>query len=281
MAEPGMAGTTTRPEDDGQRRASDDLWAQGELVRAYATRALRPVEVILLVRYREALADRVLELGCGAGRLSGYLIEAARSFVGIDVADAMVAYCADRYPGGAFQVRDIRDVAAFGAGSFDAIVAPFNVIDVVGDAERATVLDGIHDVLPPGGLFILSTHNRGAADRRYEPLRLRHVSWRRFVMTAMQMPRWLRNRRRVRPFEREEEGYAILNDYSHDFRALHYYISRDAQAAQLARHGFTLVECLDLDGRQVAAGDAAAHSSELHYVARRLLDKPGAAQGAV
>lgn len=257
---------------DPQRRANDGLWALGGLVGAYANRTLRPVEVILLVRYRDALAGRILELGCGAGRLSGYLIEAARSFEGIDVGAPMIEYCSRRYPLGAFRVGDIREVGTLERGSFDAVVAPFNVIDVLGDAERGIVLDGIHHVLPPGAMFIMSTHNRGAAHRRDEALRLPLRSARRFVMTVIQGPKWLYNRRRMRPFEREEAGYAILNDSAHDFRALHYYISRDAQAAQLALHGFTLLECRDLDGEPVGAGDDAAHSAELHYVAIRAVD---------
>lgn len=45
---------------------------------------------------------------------------------------------------------------------------------------------------------------------------------------------------------------------------------RDAQDRQLAAAGFTLLECLDLDGRVVQPGEQAAPHPELHYVARRL-----------
>jgi hypothetical protein len=83
------------------------------------------------------------------------------------------------------------------------------------------------------------------------------------------MPRRLANRRRVRRLERVEPGYAMLNDEAHDHAFLHYYISRDDQVKQLADHGFELLECLDLDGEPVAAGEAAPASPELHYLARR------------
>jgi hypothetical protein len=88
--------------------------------------------------------------------------------------------------------------------------------------------------------------------------------------SARGLPRRLRNRRRFRPLEREEPGYALINDEAHDFAVLHYYVARDAQYQQLADEGFELTECLDLDGDAVPQGAPAAHCSELHYIARPL-----------
>ena len=248
---------------------NDRLWRSERLVRAYANRVLRPVEVLLLAFYREALAGTVLELGCGAGRVTGYLIELARDVHGIDLSTSMVDYCRRVYPRGTFHVGDIRDIGSLERASFDVVVAPYNVLDVLGDTDRKTVLDGIHHVLPVGGMLIMSTHNRGYASRLGDPLKLRNLSPRAFVATSLYLPGWIRNRRRARRFEHEEAGYAILNDISHDFLGLHYYITRDAQEKQLADHGFSLIDCFDLDGRRVEPGETAADCPELHYVARR------------
>ncbi|MEA2186437.1 MAG: hypothetical protein QOK16_1448 [Solirubrobacteraceae bacterium] len=254
---------------DAQRRANDALWNRTNLVKAYARRELRPVEVMLLVRYREALSGRVLELGCGAGRLTGYLAEIASAAHGVDISPAMIEYCRRTYPGASFSEGDMRDLSAFETGSFDVIVAPHNVLDVLDDEERRDVVDRIHRVLVPGGLLMMSTHNRDFAPRLAEPLQLRGRSLPRIAITLARMPRWQLNRRRLLPLERSEPGYAILNDISHDFAALHYYIWHDAQERQLAEHGFELEECLDLDGRPVEGDHTAPHCSELHYVARR------------
>jgi SAM-dependent methyltransferase len=267
-----MLDTGDRPEaghsQDAQSRANDKLWARPDLVKAYATRVLRPVEVMLLVRYREELSGRVLELGCGAGRLTGYLGEIASSAHGLDISPAMVAYCRRTYPRATFDEGDLRDVAALERRSFDVIVASYNVIDVLSDAERGLVLDGIHGAIRPGGLLIMSSHNRASARRRQLRDALAARSPVGLAASMFELPRWLINRRRLVPFERNESGYAILNDISQDFSALHYYITRDAQARQFADHGFELLECLDLDGRHVEAGQAARHCPELHYVAR-------------
>ena len=263
-----MSARTDRTEEM-QRRANDDVWSGGKQVAAYASRDLRPVEVVILVRYREALQGRVLELGCGAGRLTGYLSQLSGSVHGIDLSGEMVEYCRRRYPAATFDRGDIRDVSSLRRGSFDAVVAAFNVLDVLGPADRAAVLDGVRETLAPGGILVMSSHNRSIADRLGDPSRLRGMSLREAVATLGRLPRWHWNRRRLVRFERVETEYAILNDVAHGYAVMHYYIDRDAQQRQLEAHGYELLCCLDLDGEPVLPGDAAAHSSELHYVARR------------
>ena len=92
----------------------------------------------------------------------------------------------------------------------------------------------------------MSSHNRAYATRLADPFRLRGRTLREAVATVVRWPRWRRNRRRVLPFEHVESEFAVLNDISHDFAALNYYILRDAQARQLAAHGFELLECLEM-----------------------------------
>jgi SAM-dependent methyltransferase len=256
--------------DDEQAALNEEVWARGEFVENYARRQLRPVEEVMLERYREALVGRVLELGSGAGRLTGHLIELGGDVHGLDLAPAMVAYCRETYPGGTFSVGDLRDLSGFDDGSLDAVVGTFNVIDVLSDAERRRVFGEVRRVLAPGGLFIVSSHNRGYVPGTSVAMRVLSGGTRRPWRSARGLPLRLRNRRKFRPLEREEPGYALVNDEAHDFAVLHYYILRDAQRQQLAEEGFEMIECLDLDGHAVPEGAAAAHCSELHYIARPL-----------
>ncbi len=251
-----------------QRTANDGIWSGGALVAGYATRTLRPVEVVVLVRYRDALAGRILELGCGAGRLTGYLVDVAQAVHGIDLSPDMVAYSRRHYPRATFSQGDLRDMTAISDGSWDAVVAAYNVIDVLSDGARGDLLDEIARVLVPGGLLVMSSHNRAIANRLGEPLRLRGRTTHDTLTRLLNWPRGWRNRRRLLAFERNEADYAILNDSAHDFSALHYYITRNVQEAQLRAHGFELVECMDLEGRLVGSGDV-SDSPELHYIARR------------
>lgn len=244
------------------------FWRRGTTVGYYDNRFLRPVEVVLLVRHREALAGRVLELGCGAGRLTGYLIEVGGDVTGLDVAPAMLEHCRRRYPGGTFVPGDLRDLSPFATESFDAVVAPLNVLDVLDEDARGRVLTDIRRLLVAGGVLLMSSHNLARPTGRGAPPVLARDPLRMLENIAL-LPRRIRNRRRLRPLERRAADHAILNDEAHDFALLHYYVLPDAQQRQLEAAGYQVLERLDLDGRPVPEGEVAAHSSEIHYTARK------------
>jgi SAM-dependent methyltransferase len=226
---------------------------------------------VFLVRYRERLGGRVLELGCGAGRLTGYLLELAQSVHGIDVSPAMVAYCRQTYPRGEFSVLDLREVGQLGSGSFDAVVATYSVLDVLGDAERRRVLGQIREVLAPDGLLMISSHNLAFVPKLRRPTDLRARNIVRRAGRLALMPLRLRNRRGLVALQRSGSDYSVVNDDAHDYRLLHYYISRDAQERQLGEEGFDFIECLDNAGHVVAPGESAEEWVELYYIARRPL----------
>lgn len=257
-----------RPDTPEELNAA--VWSRGDFVDDYVDDSLRPAEVIVLLRYRDALAGRILELGSGAGRLTRLLLEVGSDVHGLDIAEAMVEHTRRSLPGGTFHQGDMSDLSRFANASFDAVVAPFNVLDVFGDDKRGAVLDGIARIIRPDGLFVLSTHNRGFVPNVPSPIqqvRIRNPL--KALLDLLRLPRRLRNRRRAQQLVREGPEYALVNDEAHDYALVHYYISRDAEAEQLAQHGFELLACFDLQGRVVIPGDAAQDCPELHYVARR------------
>src|SRR5208282_6077165 len=91
-------------------------------------------------RYSGALSGRVLELGCGAGRVLGYLCEVSESVFGIDISLEMVAYCHQHYPRAHVHRQDFRDLSGFEEGCFTAVIAGTNNLDVLADGERRRVL---------------------------------------------------------------------------------------------------------------------------------------------
>jgi SAM-dependent methyltransferase len=256
--------------DQAQRDASDRVWGTGGLLRRYGGRKLRPAETVLFDRHREALSGTVLELGCGGGRLTSHLVGLSDSVTGVDLASAMVAHCRRAYPQASFRQGDLRDLSAFESESWDAIVAGFAVIDVLSDEERQTFFDEAHRLVRPSGLLIFSSHNFSCAPLLRGPLRsINATNPVSFASQVLRLPRSMRNRRRLLPFQQVCADHAILNDPAHDFSLLHYYITRDEQDRQLARHGFELRECLRLDGEPVGPGDPAEGWDELHYAATR------------
>ncbi len=265
--QPKSASSETR----GNENAS--FYSGVDLIRTYSTEALRPVERTIFDRYRSDLSGRILEVGCGAGRVTGNLIGDAQSVHGVDVSEAMVEHCRRHFPTASFSRCDMRDLSSLGEDAFDVVIAPFNVIDAVGDADRRRTIAEFRKVLAPGGLLIMSSHNLGSAGRVVGPVadvwvQLRARRARGIAGSILHLPRRRRNRRRLRAREEAGPGYRILNDTAHDYSLLHYYVSPQVQVRQLAVHGFGLLECLDLDGRSLDPVGRASDCSELHYVAR-------------
>jgi SAM-dependent methyltransferase len=244
------------------------VWSRGSFLKEYATRVLRPAEVVILVRYREMLDGTVLELGSGAGRLTGYLAELGADVHGVDLAPSMVAYSNQRYPDAHCVVGDMRDLSAWEDGTLSAVLAPCNVLDVLSDDERRTLLADARRALADDGIIVMSSHNQAFLPSLKKPTHLRRTDPLRFAFDLVRVPRRVRNSRQLVGLEERHDEYAIVNDSAHEYSLLHYYISRDGQEQQFAETGFELLECLDLEGRPVAPGDQAEEFVELHYVAR-------------
>lgn len=111
----------------------------------------------------------VLELGCGAGRVSAALARAGWiDLVATDFAPAMVeaARAVCETLGVTDRVRcAVADATAlpFDDGVFDAAIFAFNGLQMIPKASRReTALREIARVLRPGGVFIFTGHDRSA-----------------------------------------------------------------------------------------------------------------------
>jgi SAM-dependent methyltransferase len=275
-----MTATADDPALGEQARHNASVWSRGRFLAHYDHAAIVGAEVIILSRYREAITRRVLDVGCGAGRMLAYLDLLGGEVHGVDLSAAMVEHCRVRFPQLEVHQGDLRDLPATETGLYDAILIPDNTLDVFGNDEREAVLADLRGLLAPGGLLIFAAHNLDCWDRAGgEP---RPSSVRRLLSyvldvrvgrdgsrlaTALGPVRGRANRRRLGPMQRRANDHAIINDSAHHFSLLHYYIGCAAQRRQLERLGFDLVEVLELDGTSVADGTA-GQSLWLHYIAR-------------
>lgn len=263
---------TARPRSD-QDAVNRRIYGSSLLVLTYARRKLKPAEVTVFARFADEFESaRILELGCGAGRITRHLIERSASVVGIDVSPAMIDYCKWRISGATFAVRDLRDLSLYEDASFDVVVGGANVLDAVSHEDRLGALRDIRRLLVPGGLLYFSSHNRNSsaalADARRGPrLRLTKNPY-RLARRAVTYLEGRRNYPRLSKLQRFEDEYALLNDEGHGWGLLHYYIDRAAQERQLAATEFERLEVIAPDGRVLEPGDADAAYTELHYVAR-------------
>jgi SAM-dependent methyltransferase len=272
-----LAAPSASASEHTSSATNERLWQAKRGPDTYAHRTLRPAEVMMLVRHREALSGRVLEIGCGGGRILGYLLALGGEVHGIDISAAMVDYCRAVYPAAHVRLGNLRRLEDAVDGRFDAVVAADNVLDVLADDERRQVLATIRELVSPDGLLLFSSHNlaadalgSGAASAgrvRRLTARLIHTTPAGALISLLRLPRRWVNRRRLAPLERRAADYAVLNDCEGDYGALHYYMDRDHQQRQLEAIGFELVECLGVDGIPVGSGGNGA-SSWLYYVAR-------------
>ncbi|KKB99937.1 class I SAM-dependent methyltransferase, partial [Mycobacterium nebraskense] len=95
-------------------RAGDDLAGEARFVDAMAPRGAR-----------------ILDAGCGPGRLGGYLAAAGHHVVGVDVDPALIEAAEQDHPGPCWLVGDLAelDLPARGiAEPFDVIVSAGNVM---------------------------------------------------------------------------------------------------------------------------------------------------------
>lgn len=107
-------------------RAGDDLAGEARFVDAMAPRGAR-----------------ILDAGCGPGRLGGYLAAVGHRVVGVDVDPALIEAAEQDYPGPRWLVGDLAelDLPARGiAEPFDVIVSAGNVMTFLAPSTRIQVL---------------------------------------------------------------------------------------------------------------------------------------------
>jgi SAM-dependent methyltransferase len=103
---------------------------------------------------------RVLELGCGTGRVLVPLARAGVPIVGVDRSTPMLARGRQklrrlRTPVDARLVRgDIRDLPFASGEAFTLVMAPYGILQsLLRDRDLARTLEAVHRVLEPCGLF--------------------------------------------------------------------------------------------------------------------------------
>jgi ubiquinone/menaquinone biosynthesis C-methylase UbiE len=149
-------------------------WLETETALHYARAAVRvglwASERVFLERYF-APGHRILELGCGGGRVALGLLQAGyRDVVATDFSPIMVslarAVLAD-HDATWEKVVDLQDATAltYPDGSFDRAIFAFNGLMCLPSRDhRLAALRSIHRVLKPGGvlLFTASDREKGA-----------------------------------------------------------------------------------------------------------------------
>jgi SAM-dependent methyltransferase len=104
---------------------------------------------------------RVLDAGCGPGRIGAYLHSVGHTVVGVDVDPELIAAAEADHPGPRWLVADLADLdlAAVGeAEPFDAAVLAGNVMVFVAPGSEADVLGRIAAHVRADGFIVTGFH---------------------------------------------------------------------------------------------------------------------------
>lgn len=103
-------------------------------------------------------ASRILDAGCGSGRVGGALARAGHDVVGVDVDPVLIEAAVEDHPGPTWLVGDLAelDLPERGvAGAFDVVVSAGNVMPFLAPSTRVEVLERFRDHLAPEGRIVV------------------------------------------------------------------------------------------------------------------------------
>jgi SAM-dependent methyltransferase len=101
--------------------------------------------------------SRVLDAGCGPGRVGGRLAELGHQVVGVDLDAELIAAAQEDHLGATWLVGDLceLDLSSHSISEFDLIVSAGNVMAFLDPATRVTVLDRLAAHLAPDGRLVV------------------------------------------------------------------------------------------------------------------------------
>jgi SAM-dependent methyltransferase len=150
----------------------DPLWAVltvperrggGWQVDEFLDTGAKPVDAVLRLLDEAGLAigDRVLDFGCGAGRLSNALAEQVKEVVGIDIAQSMIdeANRINRFPGRVKFVAYDGTRLPFADESFDGVLSLISIQHSPPAVQLACLVE-LQRVVRPGGVLVLQIPTR-------------------------------------------------------------------------------------------------------------------------
>ena len=180
------------------------------------------------IRFAEG---RVLDVGCGAGRVALYLQEKGQDCVGIDVSPLAIKVCRER------GVKDARvvPITRVGAqlGTFDSVVMYGNNFGLFGSKKRADwLLQKFYHITKDSGRIIAETMDP------YDTTDPSHLMYQKFNLRRGRMAGQIRIRVRYKKYETPWFDYLL--------------VSRDEMKQLLQGSGWKVTKFVDSGSRYIA-----------------------------
>lgn len=114
--------------------------------------------------------DKILDLGCGSGYITNYLIEKGLNATGIDFSSEMIKIAKKKYPKLNFLLDDFLNIEKhFDENSIDGLIAIYSLYFIPKE-QFEEMLKSLSKVLKNGGLFLFVTQIGTGEDYITTPL---------------------------------------------------------------------------------------------------------------
>lgn len=224
-----------------------------DVVREYTVlnQLFEPEKKVLDILSKKLADFKMLDIGVGAGRTSGFFAPLVKEYIGIDYSEEFVKVCKNRFskhPEYTFIHCDVREMKQFANKEFNLVLFSYNGLDYISHNHRALALKEISRVVSDNGLFIFSSHNLNSVYKLYKvSLSGSVISIAKncvkllFLLLLNGLPGKYKNR-----------DYAIINDGAHRFRLKTYYIKPGKQLEQLEKIGYNNICAFDENGEEIS-----------------------------
>jgi len=132
------------------RENYDDFAASFSQTRSYI-----PENIAALLKDFARQGDRVLDIGCGNGRLCPFFESKKTNYCGIDVSSALIEIAGRKHPSADFAVADALNLP-FAAGVFNLAVSWAVLHHIPSEEYRRDFFREALRVLKPGGRFVVA-----------------------------------------------------------------------------------------------------------------------------
>jgi SAM-dependent methyltransferase len=138
------------------RITEEDPDHSARYVQRFRTLAEQGTDIVGEARLVDAMlprGSRVLDAGCGPGRIGGHLARAGHEVVGVDVDPVLIAAAEEDHPGPRWLVGDLAELDL--PDRFDVIVCAGNVVTFLAPSTRVEVLRRFRAHLAPEGRAVV------------------------------------------------------------------------------------------------------------------------------
>jgi len=159
------------PYDDQLQRTQGNTSRERFIIYGYTT--YRRIESILQIYFRKSLNSfsRILDWGCGCGRVSRHLTDSVPRLHDCDIDPLNIRYCSENIAGGKFDVVALMPPTSYPDGYFDLIIGISVFTHLTGKAAQAWAGE-IARIIQPGGVALMTVHGNSAIARFKEDSKL-------------------------------------------------------------------------------------------------------------